>query len=62
VNVLSLLVVLLTSMPVLDMAGLDTQTAPMDAIAEVLNDYHGGFTNAVETVALVNAITTEWRY
>lgn len=49
-------------MPVLDMAGLNTQTAPMDAIAEVLNDYHGGFTNAVETVALVNAIVTEWRY
>ena len=49
-------------MPALDMTGLDTQTAPMDAIAEVLNDYNGGFTNAIEAVALVNAITTEWRY
>ena len=50
------------SLAIIDMTGLDTQTAPMDAIAEVLNDYHGGFTNAIETVALVNAITTEWRY
>lgn len=49
-------------MAAIDMTGLDTQTAPMDAIAEVLNDYHGGFTNAIEVVALVNAITTEWRY
>lgn len=49
-------------MPVLDMSGLDAQTAPMDAIAEVLNDYHGGFTNSVETLSIVNAIVTEWRY
>lgn len=61
-NVLSLLVELRINMPVLDMAGFDTQTAPMDAIAEVLNDYNGGFTNALETVALVNAIVTEWRF
>lgn len=49
-------------MPVLDLAGLDTQSAPMDAIAEVLNDYNNGFTNSVETLSIVNAIVTEWRY
>lgn len=49
-------------MPVLDMTGLNTQTAPMDAIAEVLNDYNNGFTNSVETLSIVNAIVTEWRY
>ena len=49
-------------MPVLDLADFDTQAAPMNAIAEVLNDYNGGFTNALETVALVNAIVTEWRF
>lgn len=48
-------------MPVIDMTGFDAQTAPMDAIAEVLNDYNGGFTNSVETLAIVNAIVTEWR-
>lgn len=49
-------------MPTVDLSGLSPQSAPMDAIAEVLNDYHGGFTNAVETVAIVNAIVSEWRF
>lgn len=48
-------------MPVIDMSGFDTQRAPMDAIESVLNDYNGGFTNSVETLAIVNAIVTEWR-
>lgn len=48
-------------MPVIDLAGFDTQVAPMGAIAEVLNDYHGGFTNSVETLSIVNAIVAEWR-
>ena len=52
----------LNKMPTVDLSGLNTQSAPMDAIAEVLNDYHGGFTTAVETVAVVNAIVSEWRY
>lgn len=47
--------------PVIDMAGFDTQRAPMDAIESVLNDYHEGFTNSVETIAIISAITTEWR-
>lgn len=45
----------------IDLAGFDTQSDPMGAIAEVLNDYHGGFTNSIETLAIVNAITAEWR-
>ena len=49
-------------MPVIDMAGFDTQLAPMSAIAEVLNDYNGGFTNSKETVAVIEAIVTEWRF
>lgn len=49
-------------MPVIDMSGLDTQQAPMNAIAEVLNDYNGGFTNSVETLSIVNAIVSEWRF
>ncbi len=48
-------------MPVIDLAGLDTQRAPMDAIESVLADYNGGFTNSVETLSIVNAIVTEWR-
>jgi hypothetical protein len=61
VNVSLLRVGLRTSMPVIDLTGFDTQSAPMGAIAEVLNDYHGGFTNSVETLSIVNAIVTEWR-
>lgn len=48
-------------MPTIDLNGFNTQLAPMAAIAEVLNDYHGGFTNSVETVSIITAITTEWR-
>ena len=48
-------------MPVIDLSDFDTQSAPMSAIAEVLNDYNGGFTNSIETLAIVNAITAEWR-
>ena len=46
----------------IDLTGFDTQSAPMSAIAEVLNDYNSGFTNSVETLAIVNAIVTEWRF
>jgi len=48
-------------MPVIDMAGLDTQRAPMEGIESVLADYQGGFTNSVETLSIINAIVTEWR-
>lgn len=48
-------------MPAIDMTGLDTQTAPMDAICEVLNDYNTNCINAIEAMAIVNAVTTEWR-
>lgn len=49
-------------MPTIDLKGFDTQLAPMAAIAEVLNDFHGGFTTSVETVAIINAITIEWSH
>lgn len=61
-NVRLLRVALRASMPVIDLNGFDTQSAPMNAIAEVLNDYNGGFTNSVETLSIVNAIVTEWRF
>lgn len=48
-------------MPVINMAGLDTQSAPMAAIAEVLSDHYNGFTSSVETLNIINAITIEWR-
>ena len=48
-------------MPTIDMTGLNTQTAPMDAVAEILNDYHGGFINSIEAMSIINAITVEWR-
>lgn len=48
-------------MPAIDMSGLDTQTKPMDAICEVLNDYHEGFISPLEAVGVINAIATEWR-
>lgn len=48
-------------MPTIDMTGLNTQQAPMDAISEVLNDYHGGFINAMEAMGIINAVATEWR-
>lgn len=48
-------------MPVIDMTGLDTQRAPMDAISEVLNDYHGNFINSVEALGIINAVAVEWR-
>lgn len=48
-------------MPVINMTGLDTQSAPMAAIAEVLGDHYKGFTSSVETLNIINAITIEWR-
>jgi hypothetical protein len=48
-------------MPVIDLSGFDTQLAPMDAIAEALNDYHNGFTSSIETLGIISAITTEWK-
>lgn len=48
-------------MPIIDMAGLDTQTAPMEAISSVLQDYHEGHINSVETLVIIGAIVTEWK-
>ena len=50
------------SLAIIDLNGFDTQQEPMSAIAEVLNDYNGGFINAIETVSIVNAIVSEWRF
>jgi hypothetical protein len=33
----------------------------MDAIESVLADHLNGFANSVETIAVINAIVTEWR-
>ena len=49
-------------MPVIDMTGLQTQIAPMNAIHEVLNDYTNGFINSKEALGIINAIACEWKY
>lgn len=48
-------------MPVIDMTGLNTQSAPMAAIEEVLKDHFNGFTSSAETLNIINAISIEWR-
>lgn len=48
-------------MPRIDMAGLDTQHAPMYAVEDVVNDCHGGFISPLEAVEIINAIVCEWR-
>lgn len=60
-SVLLLRVGLRTSMPVIDLTGIDTQLAPMYGIEEVLRDYRGGFASGVETLNIISAIVTEWR-
>jgi len=48
-------------MPVINMTGLNTQAAPMDAIESILVDHQGGFINHVEALSIINAIVCEWR-
>lgn len=47
-------------MPVIDMSGLDTQSAPMKAIDDVLKEYHQGFLSGIETLNVITAISIEW--
>lgn len=49
-------------MPVIDMTGLNTQSAPMAAIDEVLKDHFNGFTSPAETLNLISAISIEWSH
>lgn len=49
-------------MPVIDMIGLDTQSAPMAAIEEALKDHFNGFTSPAETINLITAISVEWAH
>lgn len=48
-------------MPAINMSGLDTQTAPMGAVEDVVKDYVGGFLTATEAIDIVTAIVHEWR-
>lgn len=48
-------------MPVIDMTGLNTQSAPMDAISVILGDHYNGFINSTEAMGIINAIAIEWR-
>ena len=50
-----------SKMPVINMTGLNTQVAPMDAIESILVDHQGGFINHVEALSIINAIVCEWR-
>lgn len=47
-------------MPVIDMSGLDTQSAPMKAIDNILKEYHQGFLSGIETLNAITAISIEW--
>lgn len=48
-------------MSVIDMSGLNTQIAPMDAIESILQDHHEGCLNHIEALSIINAIVCEWR-
>jgi hypothetical protein len=49
-------------MPKIDLTDLDTQIAPMEAISQILKDFHGGFTSSIETLEIINAVTYEWNH
>lgn len=48
-------------MPVIDMGGLNTQAAPVDAIECVLEDFEAGHITGSEFAVIVRDIITEWR-
>lgn len=45
----------------INLAGFDTQTAPVDAIAEIVNDVKEGFVNPLLAISYIDAIIIEWR-
>jgi hypothetical protein len=49
-------------MPVIDMSELDTQSKPMYAIAEVLQDYYDNCINSKEALGIINSINCEWKF
>jgi len=48
-------------MSVINMTGLNTQSAPMDAVESILKDYYDNCINSKEAIVIINAIVTEWR-
>jgi hypothetical protein len=38
-----------------------SQTAPMDAIADVIADFDAGYCNAVEALSSIRGIAIEWQ-
>jgi hypothetical protein len=38
-----------------------SQTAPMDAIADVIADFDAGYCNPLETLSSIRGIVIEWR-
>lgn len=49
-------------MPTVDLRGFDTQSDPMSAICEVVNDNFDGHVDAKTAMAYIKAICSEWRY
>lgn len=45
----------------INLEGLNTQTAPVDAIAEIVEDVKGGFVNPLTALNYIEAIIIEWR-
>lgn len=48
-------------MPVIDMTGLDTQSAPMKAIDDILKEYHNGFLSGIEALNIISIVSIEWK-
>ena len=49
-------------MATVDLRGFDTQSDPMSAICEVVNDNYDGHVDAKTAMAYIKAICSEWRY
>lgn len=49
-------------MPVVDLRGWNTQTAPMDAISEIVNDNFNGHVDAKTAMTYIAAVCAEWRH
>lgn len=50
------------AMPSVDLRGWDTQSDPMSAICEIVNDNFDGHVDAKTAMAYIKAICSEWRY
>ena len=45
----------------INLAGLNTQTSAVDAIAEIVDDVKSGHVNPLLAISYIDAIIIEWR-